>query len=120
MILFSFVDNTHSLTALKDIPAIIVDTTPSTPPPTTRDITSARGDNTRRIPDYASPSPMDYYSPDLSPGNSDRMSHQRIRRISDMSMLSTDLGNKYMFVYFIDDDGICILTTIVDEIARRH
>jgi len=80
----------------QDIPAIVVDTTPSTPPPTTRDITSARGDGTGRIPEYASPSPMNQYLPALALGSSDRAGLQRSRRISDMSMLSTDLGNRYI------------------------
>jgi len=71
---------------------------PSTPPPTTRDITSARREGTVRTPEYSSPSPMDHYSPDLSLGESNRTSLQRSRRTSDMSMLSTDLGNKNMSV----------------------
>jgi len=80
----------------RDIPAIVVDTTPATPPPTTRDITSARGDGTTKTPEYSSPSPSGYYSSDLSLGELNRTSLQRSRRMSDMSMLSTDLGNKYL------------------------
>jgi len=86
------------LTYLEDIPAIVVDATPSTPPPTTRDITSAGGNVLGRTPEYSSPSPGDHYSPDLSLGDSNRTSLQRSRRTSDMSMLSTDLGNKHMSV----------------------
>jgi hypothetical protein len=86
----------HDLIYFEDIPAIVVNATPSTPPPTTRDITSARGDGTARTPEYSSPSPSGYYSPDLSLGESNRTSLQRSRRTSDMSMLSTDLGNKHL------------------------
>ena len=92
----------HGLIYFEDIPAIVVDATPSTPPPTTRDITSARGDGTARTPEYSSPSPSGYYSPDLSLGESNRTSLQRSRRTSDMSMLSTDLGNKHLSVSSIE------------------
>lgn len=111
--------NLHCLTPLKDIPAIVVDTMPSTPPPTTRDITSARSDSTGRIPEYASPSPMNQYSPDLALSNSNGASLQRSRRISDMSMLSTDLGNRYMFVHFISDYASTLTILLADEIARH-
>jgi hypothetical protein len=88
----------YGLTSFEDIPAIVVDSTPSTPPPTTRDITSVGRDGIVGIPEYSSPSPMDYYSPDLSLGESNRTSLQRSRRASDISMLSTDLGNKHLLV----------------------
>ena len=69
------------------VPAIniVIDDVLSTPPRSTRDITSAMNGS----PSMASPSQMN--SPDVN-----RTHLQRGRRLSDMSMLSIDLGNKYM------------------------
>lgn len=82
---------------LIDIPAIVVNTSPSTPPPiTTRDITSAGGISPNRMSDY-SPSPMERRVPDYTLAEPNRSSLQRSRRTSDMSMLSTDLSlGKYL------------------------
>ena len=80
--------------AERGIPAIIVDDTPSTPPPIiTRDITSPRQD---AVSDYDSPSPRRLHSPELSfvgDAQSGAGLH-RSRRISDISMLSTDITFK--------------------------
>lgn len=87
----------YGLTHFEDIPAIVLDSTPSTPPPTTRDITSARGDGPGRTFESSSPTPGDHhYSHDLSLGEANRASLQRSRRAGNMSMLSTDLGNKHL------------------------
>lgn len=85
---------------------------PSTPPQSTRDITSAMN-GSGRSPSIASPSQMD--SPDFSLMDANRTSLQRSRRLSDMSMLSTDLGNKYMSVKY----SIVILGSLLTHCSRR-
>ncbi|KAI5121745.1 hypothetical protein M0805_009034 [Coniferiporia weirii] len=84
----------------QDIPAIVVEDMPSTPFISTRDITLANRDSTH-FGDSASPlsSPSPYHSPDFSfalesPSRRGR-GLQRNRRVSDVSMLSTDLGYQY-------------------------
>jgi len=70
----------------QDIPAIVVESSPVTPPPSTRDITSPRID--------FSPRPLDPDSPSrhlASRESYSGVSLQRSRRISDISMLSSDL-----------------------------
>ena len=79
------------------VPAIIVEDMPSTPPLTTRDVTLANRES-MGFGD-ASPSPKSYQSPDFSLGSETPSKSgrglRRNRRISDMSMLSTDLGYQY-------------------------
>ncbi|EGN97267.1 hypothetical protein SERLA73DRAFT_110442 [Serpula lacrymans var. lacrymans S7.3] len=83
----------------QDIPAIVVDAFPSTPPPSTRDITSPRSENGRTQHESWSPtpSPLELHpSPQLSFADSaPRSSLQRARRTSDISMLSADIGHSY-------------------------
>ncbi|KAG1745083.1 Ion transport protein-domain-containing protein [Suillus paluster] len=82
-----------------DIPAIHVDSAPSTPPPFTRDITSPRSDHGRSDQTPSSPTPAPKTlcpSPELGVlDHSFRSSLQRSRRISDVSMLSADMGHSY-------------------------
>ena len=87
------------------IPAIIVDELPK-PPPSTWDITTADRDsmgffNANSTP----PSPSPHQSPEMSfaletPSRRGR-GLQRHRRVSDSSMLSTDLGYEYPYVPFL-------------------
>lgn len=88
-----------TLSAQRDIPAIQVDPAPSTPPPLTRDITSPRSDHGRSdiSPSSPTPSPRTLApSPELNAwDHSFRSSLQRSRRISDVSMLSADMGHSY-------------------------
>lgn len=88
-----------------DIPAIQVDPAPSTPPPLTRDITSPRSDHGRSdiSPSSPTPSPRTLApSPELNAwDHSFRSSLQRSRRISDVSMLSADMGHSYWFVSIV-------------------
>ncbi|KAG1748101.1 Ion transport protein-domain-containing protein [Suillus lakei] len=83
----------------RDIPAIQVDPAPSTPPPLTRDITSPRSDRGRSDNSPSSPTPTPRTlgpSPELNAwDHSFRSSLQRSRRISDVSMLSADMGHGY-------------------------
>ncbi|KII90373.1 hypothetical protein PLICRDRAFT_173801 [Plicaturopsis crispa FD-325 SS-3] len=80
----------------QDIPAIVVDSLPTTPPPlSTLDIASASRDS-----NYGSPSPSSpgtaWRSPDASFGmDLSSRGLQRARRTSDISMLSGDLGNRF-------------------------
>ena len=86
-----------------EIPAIVVEDMPTTPPVKTRDITLANrdsmgffgGDSTPS----PSPSPSPFHSPELSFSLDSPSRHgrglQRNRRVSDASMLSTDLGYQY-------------------------
>lgn len=82
----------------QDIPAIVVEDMPSTPLVSTRDITAANRDS--MFGDSPSPSsPSPYNTPDFSfsldtPSRRGR-GLQRNRRVSDTSMLSTDLGYQY-------------------------
>ncbi|KAH7908813.1 Ion transport protein-domain-containing protein [Hygrophoropsis aurantiaca] len=84
-----------------DIPEIYVDSMPATPPPLiqTRDITSPRSDYARSEPDSASPSPSPrifHPAPEmLAIDTSFRTSLQRARRVSDVSMLSADMGHGF-------------------------
>lgn len=83
----------------RDIPAIHVDSAPSTPPPLTRDITSPRSNHDRSDNSPSSPTPSPRTlgpSPELNAwDHSFRSSLQRSRRISDVSMLSADMGHGY-------------------------
>ena len=81
------------------LPAIVVDDTPGTPPPTTRDITSPGQDFSHRMHAPESPSShlgLSFHSPDLglSGDSPSRSSLHRGRRVSDISMLSSDPGYK--------------------------
>ena len=89
----------------QDIPAIIVDDAPTTPP-STRDITTAKRDSLGFFTGGSTPpspnpdqSQFGFQSPDMSlaletPSRRGR-GLQRYRRVSDSSMLSTDLGYEY-------------------------
>ncbi|KDQ58077.1 hypothetical protein JAAARDRAFT_69375 [Jaapia argillacea MUCL 33604] len=88
---------------LPDIPAIVVDGLPPTPPPmVTDDVTSARRDSMNPFSDSRSPihspSLSPRHSPDVSLSLDSGASLQRSRRISDISMLSTDPSYRYSFV----------------------
>ena len=81
------------------VPAIIVESSPvtMTPPPTSRDITSPGQISYHHMdPESPTPRPATLHSPELtfsleSPSGSNL---QRSRRISDASMLSTDIAVK--------------------------
>ncbi|KAI6152729.1 Ion transport protein-domain-containing protein [Pisolithus thermaeus] len=86
----------------RDIPAIFVNSSPATPPPIlSRDITSPRSEYETGQSDYESsspsPSPRILVSPSELPATdrSFRSSLQRARRVSDVSMLSVDMGQSY-------------------------
>lgn len=84
------------------VPAIIVEDIPSTPPLSTRDVTLANRDSMGFFGEISSPSPSPYHSPDFSlasdtPSKSGR-GLRRNRRVSDISMLSTDLGYQNPYV----------------------
>ncbi|KAG1824615.1 Ion transport protein-domain-containing protein [Suillus subaureus] len=87
------------LMGIVDIPAIQVDPAPSTPPPLTRDITSPHSDRGRSDNSPSSPTPSPRTlgpSPEFNAwDHSFRTSLQRSRRISDVSMLSADMGHGY-------------------------
>ncbi|KAH7925747.1 hypothetical protein BV22DRAFT_1128787 [Leucogyrophana mollusca] len=74
---------------------------PATPPPMilTRDITSPRSDYARSDADSSSPTPSPrilHPSPEmLAIDTSFRTSLQRARRVSDVSMLSADMGHGF-------------------------
>ncbi|OBZ73074.1 Calcium-channel protein cch1 [Grifola frondosa] len=80
----------------QDIPAIVVESLPTTPVAFTRDITSPGQETIRRFADIDSPlSSGNNQSPDMSFGL-DSPSHsalQRRQRTSDLSMLSIDMSN---------------------------
>ncbi|KLO12110.1 hypothetical protein SCHPADRAFT_875932 [Schizopora paradoxa] len=83
------------------IPEIVVEDMPSTPLLSTRDITQANRDSMGYFGDSPSPlnSPSPYQSPEFSlqsesPSRPSR-GLRRNRRVSDMTMLSTDLGYQY-------------------------
>ncbi|KAH8826844.1 Ion transport protein-domain-containing protein [Flagelloscypha sp. PMI_526] len=83
-----------------DIPSIIVDPTPATPPSTTRDISGATWVDSGSAPSSPSPSHAYFGSPEAAHSHSGaglRRSHADIRRssIGDFGGLgSTDLGNR--------------------------
>ncbi|KAK7445064.1 calcium channel protein [Stygiomarasmius scandens] len=88
----------------QEIPFIVVDTMPSTPPQTTRDISSA--------PSTPNHSP----SPSYSDYNGSRNSMiatalQRSKRVSDVSRLSTDLG-RYPRDSIIEEDPQLVLSSM--------
>jgi len=73
-----------------DIPSIVVDVMPATPPHTTKDISSAGYASTP-----SSPTPGRFFSPDVSLSSSTpRLQRSTNRRTSDISMLSGDIGFK--------------------------
>ncbi|KAF9022796.1 hypothetical protein BDZ89DRAFT_1070394 [Hymenopellis radicata] len=91
--------------SMQDIPSIIVDPMPGTPPMSTRDIASL-ADGTASVP--PSPTPHQrFYAPDvslasdMSPGKGLQRSS---RRISDISMLGTDFGFKFPRTSISDDE----------------
>lgn len=107
----------------QDIPAIVVDDTPSTPPSiTTRDITSPRHDMAL---DVDSPSPRSrLHSPEVSftlDSHAGSGLH-RSRRHSDVSMLSTDIGFKSSFDSSrdsrIEEDPENVLSSIQNSMWR--
>ncbi|KAJ7112947.1 Ion transport protein-domain-containing protein [Mycena epipterygia] len=71
-----------------DIPSIIVDVMPATPPNTTKDISSG-GYSTP-----SSPTPQRFFMPDVSLSSSTPRLQRSSRRTSDISMLSGDIGYK--------------------------
>ncbi|KAF8632710.1 hypothetical protein AX15_001734 [Amanita polypyramis BW_CC] len=101
-------------TRLADLPSIIVDVMPSTPPASSRDISSALHDFSS--PSSVSGSPMSerrYTRSDLSFVLEDAPRLRRSpRRTSDISMLSADLGSRSPRISFQDDDPQAILSSI--------
>lgn len=80
----------------KDIPSIVVDVMPATPPASTRDISSLGYDGSAP----SSPSPSQRFQPpDILLGSPGSGLQRSSRRNSDISMLSTDLGYKYPYVF---------------------
>ncbi|KIK93928.1 hypothetical protein PAXRUDRAFT_828487 [Paxillus rubicundulus Ve08.2h10] len=96
-----FLAREQTFNAPRDIPTILVDATPATPPPLiTRDITSPGADYGPALEhDSGSPTPSPRIllpSPELSAVDRPfRVSLQRARRVSDVSMLSADMGQSY-------------------------
>ncbi|KAJ7019630.1 Ion transport protein-domain-containing protein [Mycena alexandri] len=73
-----------------DIPSIVVDVMPATPPNTTRDISTAGYASTP-----SSPTPQRFFTPDISLSSSTpKLQRSSNRRTSDISMLSGDIGFK--------------------------
>ncbi|KAJ7186710.1 Ion transport protein-domain-containing protein, partial [Mycena filopes] len=73
-----------------DIPSIVVDVMPATPPNTTRDISTAGYGSTP-----SSPTPQRFFTPDISLSSSTpKLQRSANRRTSDISMLSGDIGFK--------------------------
>ncbi|KAJ6472696.1 Ion transport protein-domain-containing protein [Mycena vitilis] len=71
-----------------DIPSIVVDVMPATPPNTTKDISSAGYASTP-----SSPTPGRFFAPDVSlSSGTPRLQRSPNRRTSDISMLSGDMG----------------------------
>ncbi|KAI0919913.1 hypothetical protein AcV5_001858 [Taiwanofungus camphoratus] len=110
----------------QDIPAIVVDSLPTTPPSSTRDITSPGRDTLlRRYAESDSPS-MGQQSPDFSYilDSPLRPSLQRSRRTSDVSTLSIDMGAKLSFDIssresrVADDDADYILSSMQNSIWK--
>ena len=98
-----------------DIPAIIVDDFPTTPPQSTRDITSypaspfSDAESPGRSPGEATRDPFELSFGGGSPHSS---ALHRARRTSDVSMLSTDLGLRYASVassrrFTCTSDALC-------------
>lgn len=88
-----------------DIPAIVVEDMPATPQMSTKDITSAKRDSSGFLD--SSPSPSPYRTPDISltpdtPSRGGRGGLRRNRRVSELSMLSTDLGYQYPYVQHLN------------------
>ncbi|KAJ7479857.1 Ion transport protein-domain-containing protein [Mycena latifolia] len=73
------------MAAEPDIPSIVVDVMPATPPNTTRDISTA-GYSTP-----SSPTPQRFFTPDVSLSSSTPRLQRSNRRTSDISMLSGDI-----------------------------
>ncbi|KAJ7199602.1 Ion transport protein-domain-containing protein [Mycena pura] len=71
-----------------DIPSIIVDVMPATPPNTTKDISSGLYSTP------GSPTPQRFFTPDVSLSYSTPRLQRSNRRTSDISMLSGDLGHR--------------------------
>ncbi|KAJ7243891.1 Ion transport protein-domain-containing protein [Mycena haematopus] len=69
-----------------DIPSIIVDVMPNTPPNTTRDISTAGYASTP-----SSPTPGRFFMPDVSLSSSTPQLHRSHKHRSDISMLSSDI-----------------------------
>ncbi|KAJ6589250.1 Ion transport protein-domain-containing protein [Mycena capillaripes] len=72
-----------------DIPSIVVDVMPATPPNTTKDISTAGYASTP-----SSPTPGRFFTPDVSLSSSIPRLQRSSRRTSDISMLSGDIGFK--------------------------
>jgi len=78
----------QQLMASEDIPSIVVDVMPATPPNTTRDISTAGYTSTP-----SSPTPQRFFAPDVSLSSSTpRLQRSANRRTSDISMLSGDIS----------------------------
>jgi hypothetical protein len=104
-LLFGVINIVNDPMGIVDIPAIQVDPAPSTPPPLTRDITSPRSDRGRLNSSPSSPTPSPRTlgpSPEFNVwDHASQSSLQRSRRISDVSMLSADMGHGYWFVLIV-------------------
>ncbi|KAF5341523.1 hypothetical protein D9758_012561 [Tetrapyrgos nigripes] len=88
----------------QEIPSIIVDAMPSTPPHTTRDISSLGFDSVPNSPHHSP-------SPSMSIDRNSTSALQRSKRLSDVSRLSTDLG-RYPRDSIIEDDPQLVLSSM--------
>ncbi|KAJ6629913.1 Ion transport protein-domain-containing protein [Mycena sp. CBHHK59/15] len=93
-----------------DIPSIVVDVLPATPPNTTKDISSA-GYSTP-----SSPTPQRFFTPDVSLSSSTPRLQRSSRRTSDISMLSGDMGFRSRESSMSIDDPQQILTSMQNSI----
>ncbi|KAI0050088.1 hypothetical protein FA95DRAFT_1487881 [Auriscalpium vulgare] len=107
----------------RDLPAIIVDGLPTTPPMSTRDITSASRHSVNMSPFSDPETPAmhrEFYDTQSIAGSPTARLQRNTRRQSDMSMLSTDLGLRYtrdLSTYrdssmIPDDDSADVLATM--------
>ncbi|PFH47046.1 hypothetical protein AMATHDRAFT_77384 [Amanita thiersii Skay4041] len=104
----------EQLTRSTEIPSIIVDVMPGTPPQSSRDISSALYDSAPNSAN-STPSVNRRYStaPDVSFALEDAPRLYRSpRRTSDFSMLSADLGYRSPRTSFVDDDPQVVLSSI--------
>lgn len=99
---------------MADVPSIVVEVMPSTPPSSSRDISSAFYDFSPSSSAFGSPMTEHRYSTSELSFAVDGISRlQRSpRRSSDVSMLSTDLGARSPTISFIDDDPQAILASV--------
>ncbi|THU96001.1 hypothetical protein K435DRAFT_778779 [Dendrothele bispora CBS 962.96] len=89
--------------SMQEIPSIVVDAMPSTPPSTTRDISSPQN------------TPNHSPNPSIVVDRSSMSALQRSKRVSDISRLSTDLG-RYPRDSMIEEDPQLVLSSMQNSI----